>query len=231
MFENILQYQRLNNKLLAIKRDFESNKEKENMTKFATLAKDNQNKLVEIDIESKKAIDNFNKCKATYEKLLKEIEEVKDNQNQLTFEQKSKFIERAEQISTQLANMERNLSTQVELTNNLLKQFEICKNNIVKYKALYNDSKQKCGEIEQKFEPQINEIKQEMLDLEKKIDANLLTKYKQLRQDKIFPVIVQLNANSCGGCSMEFSSAHINDLKSKGYLECEHCRRINYIEN
>ena len=68
-----------------------------------------------------------------------------------------------------------------------------------------------------------------MTTLEKQIDANLLSKYKHLRQDKIFPVFVPLNSNACGGCSMALPAALMNKLKENGYLECEQCRRYIYI--
>lgn len=229
MFETILEYQSLDMQLLKLKRDFENNKEKENLTKYATLIKENQAKLTTVDAESKKAIDNFEKYKSLYAKLLKDYENLRAKYDGMGKEDKEKAITECDSIVSQLSVLERNLSTQVETSNNLIKSFENCKNNIVSYKKLYVASKEKCTEIEKKFIPQENELKQKMVEVEKKCDAKLLAKYKQLRQDKIFPVVVKLNNSSCGGCSMEFSSAQIGVLKEKGYLECEHCRRVNYL--
>ena len=97
------------------------------------------------------------------------------------------------------------------------------------YKQKYKESKLACEKLEESIKPKVEEIKKQKLEMEKSIDPVLLGKYKHLRQDKIFPVFVPLNNNSCGGCSMELPAALMNKLKAEGYLECEQCRRYIYI--
>ncbi len=229
MFETILDYQGLDIQLVKLKREVDKNKEKENLSKYATLIKENQAKLTSVDEESKKNIANFEKYKALYSKLLKQLEDLKAKQETMNMQDKEKAIADCDAIVNQLSILERNLSTQVESCNSLIKSFETCKNNIVSYKKLYLTAKENCATIDKNFAPQETEIRSKMAEIEKKCDPRLVAKYKQLRQDKIFPVIVKLNNSSCGGCSMEFSSAQMGVLKDKGYLECEHCRRINYL--
>ncbi len=229
MFETILEYQKLDTQLVKLKREIEKEKEKENSDKYSSLTKENQTRLTNVDIESKKAIETFEKYKVSYSKLLKQFEDLKSSLDNMNKEDKEKAVVQCDNIVNQLSILERNLSTQVESCNNLIKSFETCKTNIVTNKKLYATAKEKCLAIEKKFAPQEAEICNKMAEVEKKCDPRLIAKYKQLRQDKIFPVIVKLNNTSCGGCSMEFSSAQIGALKGKGYLECEHCRRINYL--
>lgn len=229
MFETILEYQNLDMQLIKLKKEIEKAKEKENLSKYASLIKDNQTKLTNVDIESKKVIETFEKYKSMYSKVLKQYEDLKASFDKLSKEDKEKAIVQCDSIVNQLSVLERNLSTQVESGNSLIKSFEVCKNNIVNYRKLYISAKEKCALIDKNFAPQETEIRSKMAEVEKKCDPKLLAKYKQLRQDKIFHAIVKLNNSSCGGCSMEFSSAQIGVLKDKGYLECEHCRRINYL--
>ncbi len=230
MFEKILDYQKLDNRLLVLNRELKNLKEREDVNKYASLIKENQNRLTQIDIEAKKSIEIYEKCREDFKKISKEIENIKNKQDKMSDEEKESWANGEDNIDKKLATIERNLSIQVENVSNILKQFETCKNNIVNYKKIYLECKEKLVSVEKKYFPQIDEIKKTMLNLEKDVNQILLAKYKQLRQDKIFPVFVQVNHNSCGGCSMEFSSAHMTSLKQKGYLECEHCRRINYME-
>ena len=146
----------------------------------------------------------------------------------MSSDDKEKWANKEDVLDKQFSTIERNLSVQVENVSNIIKQFEACKNNIVKYKNKYLESKEKYNEERKKYLPKLEEITKELEKLEKEVDKKLLQRYKQLKQDKIFPVFVAVNNNSCGGCSMEFSSAHMTKLKQDGYLECEHCRRINY---
>ena len=227
MFEKIIEYQNLDIKKNALQKTMNSLKEKDEVEKFAGLIKDNQNRLTEIDNDAKKIISVYEKCEEDFKKLKKEIEKI--NSDTLSEEDKEKWANSEDALDKQFSNIERNLSVQVENVSNIIKRFETCKNNIVAYKEKYLESKQKYADALKQYEPQIDEINKTLLSLEKEVDKKLLLRYKQLKQDKIFPVFVPVNVNSCGGCSMEFSSAHMTKLKQAGYLECEHCRRINYI--
>ena len=80
------------------------------------------------------------------------------------------------------------------------------------------------------IKPQLDKIYSELKTLEKEVEPRVLSKYKSIRQDRIFPVLVPLMDKSCGGCMMELSYAAQAKLKEQGYLECEHCRRMIYTD-
>ena len=226
MFEKIIEYQNLDIRRNALIRDLDNLKEKDEVDKVANLIKDNQNRLAEIDLEAKNTIAIYSKCEADFRKLKEEIDRI--SSSNMSSDDKEKWANKEDVLDKQFSTIERNLSVQVENVSNIIKQFEACKNNIVKYKNKYLESKEKYNEERKKYLPKLEVITKELEKLEKEVDKKLLQRYKQLKQDKIFPVFVAVNNNSCGGCSMEFSSAHMTKLKQDGYLECEHCRRINY---
>ena len=66
--------------------------------------------------------------------------------------------------------------------------------------------------------------------MEKEIDAKLLAKYKQHRQDKRFPVFTPLSDKSCSFCRLELSAVEVDKIKTNGYLECDNCHRIIYFK-
>ena len=63
-------------------------------------------------------------------------------------------------------------------------------------------------------EQEIAQIKKELLELEKGIDPKLMAKYKQLRQDRIFPVFAPLSSRSCGICMLELSAVEVDKVKN-----------------
>lgn len=230
MLKNIIEYQKLDAKLLSLKRDLEKDASKQTLNKVVVLVKDSQNKLLELEAKAKSAIKDYEKYKIEYEKAYNQLNAlIKQDVEGMTESQLNESIEKANQLVSLLGSLERGLSSQAENVSTIVKNFETCRNNIVLYKQKYKESKLACEKLEESIKPKVEEIKKQKLEMEKSIDPTLLNKYKHLRQDKIFPVFVPLNNNSCGGCSMELPAALMNKLKAEGYLECEQCRRYIYI--
>jgi len=226
MFEKLLEYQKLDGKLLSLKRELEKDATRQTLNKVVSLVKDSQSKLLELDAKAKACIADYEKYKKDYERVFNELSEISNKDvSSLTEEELSANVEKANQLIALIGTLERGLSAQAESINGILKSFDVCRNNIVTYKQKYKESKLVCEQHEASLKPQFEEIKKQMATMEKDIEPKMLAKYKHLRQDKIFPVLVPLNNNACGGCSMEVPAALMNKLKSTGYLECEQCRR------
>lgn len=231
MFEKILEYQKLDANLIALEREAEKDPTKQNLMKAMTLAKDSQSQLISLDETAKQAISEYESCKGEFEKYFNELDNFnKEDLSSLSAEVLNAKLDEINALSSKLASLERGLSMQAENINNIIKNSEYYKKSIILNKQKYNENKEIFEEISKKYTPQIEGIKKQMLEMEKDLDPKFLTKYKHLRQDRIFPVFVPLNGSSCGGCSMEIPSALINKLKENGYLECEQCRRYVYIE-
>ena len=73
-----------------------------------------------------------------------------------------------------------------------------------------------------------NFVEAKMSSLEKEIDEDLMSKYKTLKSDKIFPVFVGFNDGHCSGCRVEIPTSKVNKLKTDGTIVCEQCHRIIY---
>ena len=190
------------------------------------------NYLIDLENKAKSLIDDYNASKKNYDEAFNKINKVsKIDLNSLQEETASTYLDELNTLVNTLSMLERTLSMQAENINSIIKNFEICRNNIVTLKQKYKELKERVDLNQSKITPEINTIKLKMAEVEKQINESMLNKYKHLRQDKIFPVFVPLNHNACGGCSMELPSALMNKLKESGYLECEQCRRYIYLEN
>ncbi|NCB48508.1 MAG: hypothetical protein EOM55_02670 [Clostridia bacterium] len=231
MFEKILEYQKLDGNLLAFEREVEKDPAKQNLLKAMSLAKDSQSQLILLDETANKAIKEYENCKKEFEKNFTELDKFnKEDLSSFTVEVLNAKLDEINALLSKLASLERTLSFQAENISTIIKNSEHYKKSIILNKQKYNENKEAFEGINKKFAPQIDGIKKQMLEMEKQIDPKILAKYKHLRQDRIFPVFVPLNGNSCGGCSMEIPSALMNKLKENGYLECEQCRRYVYID-
>ena len=232
MFEKILEYQKLDGKILSLKRDLEKDEAKIALNKVVVMVKEAQTKLIDLENKAKSLIDDYNASKKNYDEAFNKINKVsKIDLNSLQEETASTYLDELNTLVNTLSMLERTLSMQAENINSITKNFEICRNNIVTLKQKYKELKERVDSNQSKITPEINTIKLKMAEVEKQINESMLNKYKHLRQDKIFPVFVPLNHNACGGCSMELPSALMNKLKESGYLECEQCRRYIYLEN
>ena len=115
------------------------------------------------------------------------------------------------------------------LAKELLKEFEVTKNNVIKARTKHKTSKENYEKLIADNEPKIKAIKNQMKELEKNINSQLLEKYKSMKNDNIFPVYVPLfDGKSCYGCRMEIASSKLNKLSNEQFIVCEHCGRLIY---
>ncbi len=140
------------------------------------------------------------------------------------------IISASSSILNNLNILEKKLFSEAEILNNTLNEFNLAKKTYGTAKAKYVENKKAYDDELDKYNPQIEQIKKELTKLEKSVDSKLLSKYKQLRADKIYPVFVILKDKACGWCRMERSAAEIDKLKAQGYMECENCHRIMIAE-
>ncbi|MBP5352464.1 MAG: hypothetical protein J6Y91_01700 [Alphaproteobacteria bacterium] len=84
------------------------------------------------------------------------------------------------------------------------------------------------AEVMKKFD--IHEIaNNELAEIEKTVDAELVARYKDKRGKKIFPVIYAARDNVCGACNMELPKSVLSRLKGGEVIECDQCGRLLYI--
>ncbi len=117
---------------------------------------------------------------------------------------------------------------EAEKLNITLTEFEKTKKLYGNAKAKYIDNKKQYEELVKAKGPEMEKIKQELREMEKDIDQKVLARYKQHRQDNLFPIFTPLSNKSCSFCMLELSAVEVDKIKSQGYLECDNCHRIIY---
>ena len=227
--KKLLEYQKQDAELIKLERQLYNNEDKKIFNQMIGVVKDAQSKSALLEKQAGDLINAYTNLKQTYEENIKSANII-SNRN---IENSSvSDIENIEQVASTIINnlsiLEKKLLQQAERVNAVLNEFEQTRKRYNAARDKYNKHKELYDAESQKIEPILTEKQKEIKKLESGLDANLLAKYKQRRQDRIFPVFVPCVDKACGGCRMELPSASLSTLKNNGVLECEHCRRIIY---
>lgn len=225
----ILDYQKKDSEIIKLERELNSNENKKIYEKMITLAKNAQAESSALEAKAGEVLSNFENIKKLYQSNSKSADALGAKNFDVMSEQDLKEMEQiAKTITNNLNVLEKKLLTEAERVRTVLQGFEATKRKYNEARDKYAKHKQLFDEASASLMPQIEKIKDELKKLEGGIDATLLARYKQKRQDRIYPVFVPCVEKNCGGCRMELASASLQTLKSDGIIECEHCRRIIY---
>lgn len=227
--KKLLDYQKQDSELIKLERQLYNNEDKKIFNQMINVVKDAQSKSALLEKQAGDLINVYNNLKQTYEENIKSANIIG---NRKVEEASISDIENIEQVAQTIINnlsiLEKKLLQQAERVNSVLIEFEKTRKNYNIARDKYNKHKELYESESQKIEPIIAEKQKEIKKLEEGIEPSILAKYKQRRQDRIFPVFVPCVDKACGGCRMELPSASLSTLKNNGVLECEHCRRIIY---
>ncbi len=231
MLTQILKYQTAEGKLIKLERELNNNAAKKAVATLVTTIKDEQNNLLKLETAAKEINDSFEKCKAEYEKVSASLEKlVATTVEDKTEKELADLNKKITEMSNKLTSLGRSISQSSMQANQILKDFERVKKNIIVSKEKHKKAKEDFDAVSSNLEPQIAALKAELTSLEKQVDPKIMARYMRSRQEGLFPVFVELKNNSCGGCSMSLSAAHVSKLKEQGYVECEQCRRLIYLK-
>lgn len=228
--KEILEYQKLDIELRKLKKSTSENLDKNNVAKLKAYIMESSEKGKSLENGAKDLLNEYNKMKDQYEKNYKKVQDLTTKSLESIKEDDiDAILAEINSLSQELFLMERNLNIFINKIKSSLKEFEVTKNNMIKAKQKYNEVKSKYEKSVQAVTPKLKEIEDKMKSMEKTIDTELLSKYKTMKNDKIFPVFVSLKEGHCAGCMVEIPTSKINKLKSNGTIVCEQCHRIIYI--
>lgn len=230
--KNILRLQELDGQLIKLERECNSSNEKQIMSKMSQYVKEAQNKSIELEQNAKKIIADYNAIKQDSEKQYQDIRQlVSKDEKTMTLEEMQKVMSSITQKTNDLYNLEKRLGQISQKMKDILKEFEITKNNVVKARMKHKESKQKYEEKIAKIQPQIDQIQKEKEELKAKANKELLQKYIDKRNDNMYPVFVPLlDGKQCGACRISLPSKQMDKLKEKKFTICEQCGRIIYMD-
>jgi len=228
--KKILDYQTIDFEIIKLERTLNESADKKMLDNLVDLVKESQNTSAMLEKEAEETLLQYNNMKKNYEENIKIYETLNRKElDKLTETEINEVMKLANNISTNLNIMEKKLLQQADKINSILAEFDNTKKRYNAARDKHKLHKEEFNKQLETIQPQIDSLLSKLKFMEKTIEPKLLNKYKIKRQDKLFPIFVAVNSNSCGGCMMELPSAQIEKLKKDGFLECENCNRIIYF--
>ena len=230
--KKILEYQRKDKEVIKLERELNSSEDKKIYENMVGVVKDAQNKSSQLEKNAEDVVREYDSLKKAFNDNQKMIDNLEKKDIQ-TLDEKTinEYKELTNKIISNLNYLEKKIMSQADAVKRILDDFDTTKKRYGAAKNKHAVHKQNYEALKNKVEPEIKKLQAELLQLEKGIDGELLSKYKSKRSDKFFPIFVPLRSTSCGGCMMELSTAQIERLKKNGIMECENCRRYIYLED
>jgi uncharacterized protein len=159
-----------------------------------------------------------------------ELSEMSDyDLDDLFIEDVRESIKESENIKNSLEQNKRKI---VEIRKKLEKTNEdivVTLRNMSAAKKEYDRLRELHSEEIEKGSSEVARLKAALDETAKKVDTDLMERYKKIKQRRPDPV-ARLNNDRCSGCNMQLPSSVIGSLKVSGNIvECDSCGRIIYI--
>ena len=229
---NLLKYQELDEKLYNVEQRLTKSPARKRAGELSKIAKNAQVKSNELEAEASKVLKEIEDVKVKFEENKKSLQNLLNRDlDKLTMEDLDKITSLKAKILSNLNYLEKHLQKHAELVNRILMDFNKTKKMYDEARVQFIECKNKIDEETKTLEPEKERLTNELEELSKSVEKNLLAEYKKRRNDNIFPVVVPLEGtNFCGRCRMELPMVAISRIKDVGVITCEHCKRLVYKE-
>ena len=226
----ILAYQEVDKKLYQMEQSLAKDPNKQKCNQLNQTARDSQQRSSQLEEQAGTVLRELNELKKNIKTIKAHGDEfLGSDVEKIDIEKIDEAIMKKDRISSNITALDKKLTKLAENINQILAEF----NRTIK---VYNEAKLQYQKFKsvydakvRELEPQMNELKKQLLVLEKSVDPKTMEIYKRKRDDRIFPVFVELHGKACGRCRMELSASALSKLKNDQILPCENCRSVIYF--
>lgn len=227
----ILEYQKKDLEIIRLERALNESPNKKAINQILNIVKETQSASTSLEKSAEEILAQYNNLKKNYDDNINTfLMLAKKDTEGLTETETGGILNLINSMSSNLSILEKKLMGMAEKVNSVLSGYEAAKKKYQKAREKHMEFKDKFEKEKTSLQPKKDKLISELKAIEKQIDAKLLGKYKEKRQDKVFPVFVPFTANACGGCMMELASAQVEKLKKDGIWECENCHRLMFLK-
>lgn len=232
-FEAILEYQRVDQELIALETEATQSKElvalfgaKKNLESATSAMGKITGEASEILANQAKLQEKQNALKtklAEFDGIIENVEDLAEAEY---------YLKQVDTLITEITALEKELSKESSRIDGVDKEFKSTWDAGTKASETYKQANLAYKKYMEGMQPKVKEIKDKLDALRKEIPDDLYNHYKALRDPKKMPVFVEYDSSKkmCGRCRMEMSNDIIEKLRQSGdYAECPNCRRINFI--
>ncbi|MCD8307988.1 MAG: hypothetical protein LUD51_07185 [Clostridia bacterium] len=234
--ENLLKYQQVDEKLLAIEKEVAGSQERKNYITTKNFLTQAPDKLAAYEAKAQRMESQVAALEKTYNELAETLEdfnnidELIEEGGDIAFYKKNVL-----QIMDQLRNIKNEIASMQKSIEAAGKEYQEFKKKTIQMQNLYNNEYQpKYKAYKNARNEEMKVIKDQLDEIAKTIDPVGMKKYMERRNERIFPVLCPIKVVNkeprCSKCGMGFPISSLEKIKSGGVVECDYCRRILYTE-
>ncbi len=233
--ENLLKYQQVDEKLLAIEKEVTNSQERKNYVNtknFLTMVPEKlqalEGKAIQIEGQLKDLEAKYNALAETLEDF-DNLDELVEEGAEISFYKKNVI-----QTINSLRGMKAEMVQLQKAAQAAAQEYQDLKKKTLSMQKVFNEDYNptykayKAAKTEE-----MNKIKAELDVIAQDIDPLALRKYLEKRSERIFPVICPImirgNEPRCSKCGTGFPISSLEKLRTgSSVVECDYCHRILY---
>ncbi len=232
----LLQYQQVDEKLLAIEKEVTASQQRKNYITTKNFLTQAPEKLAAYENKAQRMEKQVEALEASYNELAETIEDF-NNIDELIEEGAdiSFYKKNVLQIMDSLRSIKNEIASLQKSIQAIGQEYQEFKKKTIQMQNLFNNDYQptykayKAAKTEE-----MNAIKAQLDEIAKNIDPAPMKKYLEKRSERIFPVLCPIRVLNkeprCSKCGMGFPISSLEKIKSGGVVECDNCHRILYTE-
>ncbi len=230
MINKLLKYQEVDSGLRKIELELSSSEDRKKALSAKKFLDGVEETIVKLNAKSKELYEQylvvleeqkkFSSKKEEYSVAIKDVE----NEDEISY-----LMKKIDETIAKIKNLSSLASKLGEEMQKVLAEYANLKAKTKSARAQYEEFGKKYNELKASKSAEMDEIKKELLALEKDIDAGVLERYKAKRAMKIFPILYEVKGKICEVCNMELSLAELSKLKSGTIIDCEQCGRLLFV--
>ncbi|MGB4387888.1 MAG: C4-type zinc ribbon domain-containing protein [Caldicoprobacterales bacterium] len=187
--------------------------------------------LVKLDADAQKKNLYYEKVMEEYKSLQALINKRREKMeaSEVTdLSELQKLISEGVNIQARIQRRQEELSKLITDLDDFQKKLDNILVRVAKAKKDYTSIKKDYDKEVEAIKQKQDQIKAKRDEIGKKVDKNLLAKYKKLKINRS-PVIAIFENDQCSGCYMSLASLVAQNVKEKkSIIECENCGRLLY---
>ena len=233
----LLAYQEADLEKQQIEADIRTTANRVKLNKLAKFIKQQQATLTKLNED----IESFNSSLAhqntQYAAILDRLDletsefETLKGDEECTSEEMTEFRHDIEKLQREANNLEKEIKQLFRTLDEAVIEYQKTRQQGSKAKKEYDQLKIVCQKEKDDASIDLLAADRKMEELEKRVNASLMARYKRVRQHHTTPV-VEVRDGKCSGCNMSLPSLAIRRLVSEDMiLECENCGRLLYADN
>ncbi|MCD8286111.1 MAG: hypothetical protein LUD50_02660 [Clostridia bacterium] len=234
--DNLLKYQQVDEKLLAIEKEVTASQERKNYITTKNFLTQAPEKLDAYEAKAQRMEKQLQELIGSYNELAEttndfnNIDDLIEEGADISFYKKNvmQIMDQLRNIKAEIANLQKSVASAGQ-------EYQEFKKKTIQMQNLYNNEYQptykayKAAKTEE-----MKVIKDQLDEIAKGIDPVAMKKYLEKRNERIFPVLCPIKVVNkeprCSKCGMGFPISSLEKIKSGGVVECDYCRRILYTE-